>query len=162
MLSRIKVFQIIKKGKRRLDIEEVRFRLKYSMETSKIGKSAEIFIWSDRLSEIVLYPTATFFSVRHELCHAKLYEMGIPLTNTEKDINLFPDQNNLLRMIVIVEWYINELQRRVFNEYYAVDKSGTPRPPPFHGLPQLPQERFTAEEINQIVEIAEGQEEIVP
>jgi hypothetical protein len=80
--------------------------------------------------------------------------MGIPLTNTEKDLELFSDSVEYMQMVVIVEWYINELQKRVFNEYYAVDESGTPRPPPFHGLPELPKEKFTPEQIKLIFEVA--------
>jgi len=156
MLSRNEVLQTIKEGKRRLGIEDMTFEVKYAKKQSKIGKRAEIFIWSKDRAEIVLYPDATLFSVHHELCHAKLFRMGFPLTNTKRDLELFPDPENYLRMVVIVEWYINELQRQVFNEYYKVDKAGTPRPPPFPDVPELPEEKFTAEQIRYITEIAKG------
>ncbi len=77
MLSRAKVLQTIKDGKRELGIEDVTFEVRYATESDKMGKRAEIFIWSEDRVEIVLYPTATFFSVRHELCHAKLFKMGL-------------------------------------------------------------------------------------
>ncbi len=153
MSSRDEVLQTIKNGKRELGIEDMTFEVKYVERPSKIGKRAEIFIWSQDQAEIVLYPDATLFSVRHELCHAKLFRMGFPLTNTEKDLELFPDLKDYRRMVVIVEWYINELQKRVFDEYYAVDEAGTARPPPFPELPGLPEEKFTAEQIIHITEI---------
>ncbi len=156
MLSKRKVLQTIKEGRRRLGIRDMTFRLKYAEKISEIGKRAEIFIWSRDQAEILLYPDATLFSLRHELCHAKLFKMGIPLTNTERDLELFPDPENYLRMVVIVEWYINELQKRVFDEYYASDDSGTPRPPPFSGLPELPKEKFTETQIGSIIETAKN------
>ncbi len=155
-LPREKVLQTIKNGKRKLGIEDVMFEVKYAEKLAKMRKRAEIFIWSKDRAEIVLYPNATLFSVRHELCHAKMFRMGFPLTNTEKDLKLFPDPEDYMRMVVITEWYINELQRRVFNEYYAVDNAGTPRLPPFPGLPELPEERFTTEQIKRITAIAKG------
>lgn len=158
MLSRVKVLQMIRDGKKKLDIEDFKFSLKYSNASSKIGKKAEIFILSEDEAEVVLYPTAAFFSVRHELCHAKLFRMGIRLTNTEKDRVLFPDVEDYTRVVVTVEWYINELQRQVFREYYAVDGAGAPRPPPFEGLPPLPRYEFTDEEIKRIMIIATGKE----
>lgn len=109
-------------------------------------------------AEVVLYPTAAFFSVRHELCHAKLFRMGIKLTNTEKDSVLFPDVEDYTRIVVTLEWYINELRRQVFKEYYAVDGTGAPRPPPFEGLPLLPRYEFTDDEIKHIMIIATGTE----
>lgn len=156
MLPKDKVLQTIKESKRRLGIEDMTFEVKYAKERDKIGKHAEIFIWSKKRAEIVLYPKATFFSVRHELCHAKLFRMGFPLTNTKKDREMFPDPEDHLRMVVIVEWYINELQKRVFHEYYAIDEAGNPRPPPFSELPRLPKEKFTAEQISHIIEIAKS------
>lgn len=150
---------MIRNGKRRLDIKDMTFEVRYAKKAGKIGKRAEIFIWSKNQAEIVLYPDATLFSVRHELCHAKLFRMGIPLTNTERDLELFPDSHDYMRMVVIIEWYINELQKRVFREYYAIDKAGTPRPPPFQGLPELPKNKFTAEQIKRITQIAQGKEE---
>lgn len=159
MLLRSEVLQMISDGKRRLGIEDVAFEVRYAEKTGKIGKRAEIFIWSKNQAEIVLYPDATPFSVRHELCHAKLFRMGIPLTNTERDLELFPDSDNYMRMVVIVEWYINELQKRVFHEYYVIDKAGTPRLPPFQGLPELPKDKFAAEQIERITEIARGKDE---
>lgn len=159
MLLRAKVLQTIKEGKRRLGIRDMTFKLKYAEKVSEIGKRAEIFIWSKNHAEIVLYPNATLFSVRHELCHAKLFRMGIPLTNTERDLELFPNPENYLRMVVIVEWYINELQRHIFDEYYASNDSGTPRPRPFPGLPELPEEKFTEAQIDSITEIAKNRSE---
>ena len=154
MLFKAKVLQTIKEGKRKLSIEDFEFEVRYAKDYTGIGKRAEIFIWSNDQAEIVLYSSATFFSVRHELCHARLFRMGFPLTNTDKDIDLFPASDDYMRMVVIVEWYINELQKQVFHEYYAVDKAGTPRPPPFLGLPELPKDSFTPEEIKLIIKIA--------
>lgn len=154
MLSKARVLQTIKDGKRKLGIEDFMFEAKCSEKPSGVGKRAEIFILPDNRVEIVLYHDATLFSVRHELCHAKLFRMGVPLTNTEKDLELFPNPDDYLRMVAIVEWYINELQKRVFHEYYAVDNVGTPRPPPFAELPELPGERFTEEQIKRIAEVA--------
>ena len=156
MLSKEKVLQTINKGKSQLGIEDIVFEVEYAEKRSKIGKRAEIFIWSKNMAEIVLYSDATLFSVRHELCHVKLFRMGIPLTNTNGDLELFPDPDDYVRMVLIVEWYINELQKRVFNEYYAVDEAGTPRSPPFPGLPELPKETFTVEQVRRIAEIAKS------
>jgi len=160
MLSRDKVFQTIKYGKYKLGIDDMEFNVEYAEKQSKIGKRAEIFIRSKSRAKIVLYPDATLFSVRHELCHAKLFRMGIPLTNTEKDLELFPNSIDYMQMVVIVEWYINELQKRVFNEYYAVDEAGTPRPPPFHGLPELPKDKFATEQIKQIIEVVKEKDDV--
>lgn len=154
MLSREKVLQTINEGKRKLSIEDVDFKVEYAQKAGQMGKRAEIVMRSEDHAEIVLYPTATLFSVRHELCHMKLYRMGIPLTNTKDDLQLFPNKDDYMRMVVIVEWYINELQKRVFQEYYAIDEAGTPRPQPFLGLPELPEETFTSEQIRRIVAIA--------
>ncbi|UCH32257.1 MAG: hypothetical protein JSV05_02425 [Candidatus Bathyarchaeota archaeon] len=154
MLARTKVLQTIKDGKLKLDLRDMKIEVNYVKSISKIGKRAEIFIWSKDEVEILLYPTATLFSVRHELCHAKLFRMGIPLTNTETDLKMFPDAGDYLRMVVITEWYINELQKKFFNEYYIVDEIGTPRPPPFSDLPQLPDGKFTSTQIEHIVKIA--------
>ena len=159
MLLKGEVLQMINDGKRRLSIKDVIFEVRYAEKTSKIGKRAEIFVWSKDQAEIVLYPDATPFSVHHELCHAKLFRMGIPLTNTERDFELFPNSDDYMRMIVIVEWYVNELQKRVFHEYHTIDKAGTPRPPPFQGLPELPNNKFTTEQIKRITEIARGKDE---
>jgi len=159
MSSRGEVLQTIENGKRKLNIKDMMFEVKYAEKPSKIGKRAEIFIWSQDQAEIALYPDATLFSVHHELCHAKLFRMGFPLTNTEKDLELFPDLGGYRRMVVIVEWYINELQKRVFDEYYAVDEAGTARPPPFPELPGLPEKEFTAKQITHITEIAKREGE---
>jgi len=159
MLLRDEVLQMISSGKRRLGIEDVAFEVRYAEKTGKIGKRAEIFIWSNDRAEIVLYGGATLFSVRHELCHVKLFRIGLPLTNTERDLELFPDSDDYMRMVVIVEWYINELQKRVFHEYYAIDEAGTPRPPPFQGLPELPKDKFTAKQIERIIKITRGKDE---
>lgn len=156
MLSRGKVLQAIEDGKRRLHIKDMTFNVRYAEKTSRIGKRAEIFIWSAQQVEIVFYPDATLFSVHHELCHAKLFRMGFPLTNTETDLELFPDLDDYTRIIVVVEWYINELQKRVFGEYYAADEAGTPRPSPFPRLPKLPNKKFTPEQIKDITELAKG------
>jgi hypothetical protein len=156
MLSREKVLQTIKKAKQALGVEDVEFQIRFSRKPGKMRQRAEISIPSEDEAEIVLYPTATLFSVRHEVCHAKLFKMGIPLTNTEQDVALFRDPRNYMRMIIIVEWYINELQRRVFHEYYAVDEAGTPKPPPFADLPKLPEEDFPPQQIDRIIEIAKG------
>ena len=153
-LPRTLVLQTIEKGKQQLGIEDVIFDVRQVEEFSKIGKRAEIFIWSEVKAEIVLYPDASLFSVHHELCHVKLFRMGFPLTNTEKDQELFPDSMEYLSMVVIAEWYINELQKQVFREFYAVDRAGTPRPPPFSGLPKLPVEKFSSEEMMLIARIA--------
>lgn len=150
MLTKERVLQTIKNAKHILSIEDIKFEVRFAKVSSNIGKRAEIFIWSRKRAEIVLYPEATFFSVRHELCHAKLFRMGIQLTNTEADLKLFTIQEDYMRMVVIVEYYINELQRRFFGEYYAIDEAGTPRPPPFPELPKLPKEKFTAEQINSL------------
>lgn len=148
------MLQTIENAKSTLGIEDMAFEVRFAKVKSKIGKRAEIFIWSKKSAEIVLYPEATFFSVRHEVCHAKLFRMGIPLTNTEMDLELFPIKKNYIRMIVIVEYYINELQRRFFEEYYAVDEAGSPQLPPFSGLPELPQEKFNSEQVDSLIEIA--------
>jgi hypothetical protein len=153
MLQKARVLQTIKDGKRKLGIEDFVFEVKYGEKPSGVGKRAEIFILPENRVEIVLYHDATLFSVRHELCHAKLFRMGIPLTNTEKDLELFPNPDDYWRMVVIVEWYINELQKRVFSEYYAVDETGTPRLPPLDGLPELPEEKFTEEQIRYITKV---------
>ena len=153
-LQKDEVLQTIKNGKRKLGIEEIKFKVRYAKKLGTIGKRAEIFIWSKDQAEIVLYPDATLFTVRHELCHAKLFKMGIPLTNTERDLELFPDPDDYARMVIIIEWYINELQRRVFNEYYTIDEAKTPQPPPFPDLPVLPKEKFTDEQISYITEVA--------
>jgi hypothetical protein len=162
MLSRGKVLQTIKKGKEALGIEDLQFEIRFSGKPGRMMQRAEIFIQSGKQAKIVLYPTATIFSVRHELCHAKLFRMGIPLTNTKQDVELLPDQESYMRMVVIVEWYINELQKRVFHEYYAVDEAGAPKPPPFPDLPELPTKRFTAEQISEIVEIAQSEKQTMP
>lgn len=154
MLTKEKVLQTIENAKSTLGIEDMEFEVRFAKVKSKIGKRAEIFIWSKKSAEIVLYPEAAFFSVRHEVCHAKLFRMGIPLTNTEMDLELFPIKKNYMRMIVIVEYYINELQRRFFEEYYAVDEAGSPQLPPFSGLPELPQEKFNSEQVDSLIEIA--------
>ncbi len=154
MLSKARVLQTIRDGKRKLRIEDFSFRVRYAKKPLGAGQRAEIVILSRNRAIIMLYPDATLFSVRHELCHAKLFRMGVPLTNTEKDYELFPDPDDYLWMVAVVEWYINELQKRVFLEYYAVDEAGTPRPPPFAGLPELPKENFTREQIKRMTEIA--------
>lgn len=154
MLTKESVLQTIKNAKNTLGIEDMEFEVRFAKAKSKIGKRAEIFIWSKKHAEIVLYPEATFFSVRHELCHAKLFRMGIPVTNTEKDIELFPIQENYIRIVVIVEYYTNELQRRFFEEYYAIDEAGTPQLPPFSGLPELPRKKFAADQVDSLIEIA--------
>lgn len=154
ILTKEKVLQTIENAKSTLGIEDMEFEVRFAKVKSKIGKRAEIFIWSKKSAEIVLYPEAAFFSVRHELCHAKLFRMGIPLTNTEIDLELFPIKKNYIRMIAIVEYYINELQRRFFEEYYAVDEAGSPQLPPFSGLPELPQEEFNSEQVDSLIEIA--------
>lgn len=151
ILAKEKVLQTIENAKSTLGIEDMEFEVRFAKVKSKIGKRAEIFIWSKKSAEIVLYPEAAFFSVRHELCHAKLFRMGIPLTNTEMDLELFPIKKNYMRMIVIVEYYINELQRRFFEEYYAVDEAGSPQLPPFSGLPELPQEKFNSEQVDSLI-----------
>lgn len=156
MLTKEKVLQTIKKAKQTLDLDDVSFEVKFSETRSKIGKRAEIFIWTNKRAEIVFYPEATMFSVRHETCHMKLFRMGIPLTNTEKDLKLFPIKKNYLRMVLIVEYYINELQRRFFKEYYTVDDKGTPQPSPFSELPELPLEKFTVAQANLLMDIAKG------
>ena len=148
------MLQTIENAKSTLGIGDMEFEVRFAEVKSKIGKRAEIFIWSKKSAEIVLYPEATFFSVRHEVCHAKLFRMGIPLTNTEMDLELFPIKKNYIRMIVIVEYYINELQRRFFEEYYAVDEAGSPQLPPFSRLPELPQEKFNSEQVDSLIEIA--------
>ena len=148
------MLQTIENAKSTLGIEDMEFEVRFAKVKSKIGKRAEIFIWSKKSAEIVLYPEAAFFSVRHELCHAKLFRMGIPLTNTEMDLELFPIKKNYMRMIVIVEYYINELQRRFFEEYYAVDEAGSPQLPPFSGLPELPKEKFNSEQVDSLIIIA--------
>lgn len=154
MLSRKKVLQMIRFGKGILGIEDVNFMVKYVGETPKIGKRAEIFIWSGNQVEMMLYPQASYFSVNHELCHAKLYMMGIPLTNTVKDLELFPRKKDYVKMVMIVEWYVNELQNQFFQEYYTIDKAGTPRPPPFLNLPELPREKFSNKQIKHLSRIA--------
>lgn len=156
MLTKEKVLQIIKKAKNTLGLDNVSFEVKFAKTRSEIGKRAEIFIRSNNRAEIVFYPEATDFSVRHEVCHVKLFRMGIPLTNTEADFKLFPVKRDYLRMILIVEYYINELQRRFFDEYYAVDDEATPQPPSFSGLPQLPLHNFSSEQINLLIDIAKG------
>jgi hypothetical protein len=154
MLSKIRVLQTIEDGKRRLDIEGVTFEVEYAQKPEGAGKRAEIIIWSRNQAKIVLYPNATLFSVRHELCHMKLFRMGILLTNTKRDRQVFRRAEDYMRIVLIVEWYINELQKRVFQEYYAVDKAGTPRPPPFPGLPELPKERFSQEQVRLLTKLA--------
>jgi len=154
MLSKARVLQTIKEGKIELGMEDAAFEVDYAKKPDGPGRRAEIFIWSEKRAKIVLYPSATLFSVRHELCHMKLFRMGIPLTNTEKDSELFPAPEDYLRMVVIVEWYINELQKRVFKEYYAIDEAGTPRPPPFLGLPELPKRKFARKQIGLVTEVA--------
>ena len=157
MLARTKVLQTIKGGKRKLDIMDMKIKVKYIEKVPKIGKRAEIFIWSKDEVEITLYPSATLFSIHHELCHAKIFRMGFPLTNTKTDLEMFPDTDDYMRMVVIVEWYINELQKKVFKEYYAVNGMGTPRPPPFPNLPKLPDEKFTLAQIEFITRIAKNE-----
>jgi hypothetical protein len=154
MLSRKKVLQMIRFGKGILGIEDTTFMVKFVGDTPKIGKHAEIFIWSSDQVEMVLYPKASYFSVNHELCHAKLYMMGIPLTNTVKDLEFFPQKKNYMKMVMIVEWYVNELQKQFFQEYYTIDKVGTPRPPPFPNLPELPREKFSNKQINYLTKVA--------
>jgi predicted SprT family Zn-dependent metalloprotease len=154
MLSKSRVLQTIREGKSRLDIRDVIFDVEYAQKPKGAGKRAEIIIHSERRARIVLYPDATLFSVRHELCHMKLFKMGIPLTNTSRDLKLFPKEEDYLRMVLIVEWYINELQRRVFHEYYAVDEAGTPRPPPLNGLPKLPEGNFAQGQVKLLAETA--------
>jgi len=155
-LTEDKVLQTIKNDSRKLGIEDIVFDVRYAEKHDKMGKRAEIFVRSKNRAGIVLYPDATLFSVHHELCHAKLFRMGFPLTNTKKDFELFPNSDDYMRMVVIVEWYVNELQKRVFNEYYAIDEAGTPRPPPFPEMPELPNDEFTFEQIRYIIEIAKG------
>ncbi len=155
MLSKSMVLQTIEKSRRRLKLEDMSFRVKYANQPLGSQKRAEIFLWSDTHAEIVLYPHATLFSVRHELCHAKLFRMGVPLTNTEKDRQLFSASAEYLRAVVIVEWYVNELQRKFFGEYYAADRFGSPREPPYPELPELPNESFPTMLVQQIVKAAE-------
>ena len=145
-----------KKAKRALGLDDVSFEVKFAKTRSEIGKRAEIFIWTNNRAEIVFYPEATTFSVRHEVCHVKLFRMGIPLTNTETDLKLFPTKREYLHMVLIAEYYINELQRRFFNEYYTGDDESISQPPPFKGLPELPLHKFTVEQINLLVDIAKG------
>jgi hypothetical protein len=142
-LSNSQVLQTIEKGKRKLELGDMSFEVQYADQPQGLEKRAEIFIWSDNHAEILLYPNATLFSVRHELCHAKLFRMGAPLTNTAKDRKLFPASEEYLRAVVIVEWYVNELQRKFFGEYYTTDRFGSPRSPPYPKLPKLPNESFT-------------------
>lgn len=154
VLPRARVLQTIKEGKRRLGIRDVVFEVEYARKPEGAGKRAEIIISSNTRARILLYSDATLFSVRHELCHMKLFRMGMPLTNTDEDLKLFPKREDYLRMLLIVEWYINELQKRVFGEYYAIDDAGTPRLPPFEGLLRLPKEKFTPEQIMMLVRVA--------
>jgi hypothetical protein len=156
MLTKEKVLQIIKKAKNTLGLDYVSFELKFVKRRSEIGKRAEIFIKPNNRIEIMFYPDATDFSVRHELCHVKLFKMGIPLTNTKADRELFPVKRNYLHMILIVEYYINELQRRFFNEYYTAEDGASPQSPPFSGLPELPLHHFSSEQINLLINIAKG------
>jgi hypothetical protein len=156
LLSKSRVLQTIEQSKRKLELGDMGFAVTYAEHPPGSNQRAEILIRSDSQAEIVLYPDATLFSVRHELCHAKLFRMGAPLTNTEKDRKLFPDSAHYLRAIVIAEWYVNELQRKVFGEYYAADRSGAPRAPPYPGLPKLPTEGFTAAQIRRIFGTAKG------
>jgi hypothetical protein len=158
MLSKDRVLQTIKEGKVDLGIEDAVFEVEYAEKTNRPARRAEISILSKKRAKIILYPSATLFSVRHELCHMKLFRMGIPLTNTKKDWELFPAPEDYLRMVFIVEWYINELQKRVFKEYYAIDKRGTPRPPPFTGLPELPKTKFSRKQIEIVAEVAKKSE----
>jgi hypothetical protein len=160
MLSKARVLQTIKEGKIGLGIEDAVFEVECTEKPDGLVRRAEIFIWSKKRAKIVLYPSATLFSVHHELCHMKLFRMGIPLTNTEKDSELFPAPEDYLRMVVIVEWYINELQKRVFKEYYAIDNEGTPRPPPFIGLPELPKKKFSRKQIEIITEMVKKSESL--
>jgi hypothetical protein len=154
MLPNERVLQMIKKGKQTLGISDISFVVRSIGKSPAIAKKAEIHIWSRNHAEIVLYPQATFFSVNHELCHAKLYRMGIPVTNTDRDLQLFPDKEHYMRMIVIIEWYVNELQKRFFQEYYSIDKIGTPRPAPFPDLPPLPEGKFSVREVEYITATA--------
>jgi hypothetical protein len=161
MLPKSQVLQIIDNGKGRLDMEDVTFDIEYAQRSEEEGKRAEIVILSRKRAKILLYSDATFFSVRHELCHMKLFRMGIPLTNTMRDTRLFNRAEDYLRMVRIVEWYTNELQRRVFQEYYAVDEAGTPRPPPLTNLPELPKKRFTRKSVRFLIELAKKGETMV-
>ena len=156
MLTKEKVLQTIKKAKHALGIDDVSFEVKFTKKRSEIGKRAEIFIWANNRAEILFYPEATTFSVRHEVCHVKLFKMGIQLTNTETDLKLFSTKREYLRMVLIVEYYINELQKRFFNEYYISDNKSITQSPPFKGLPELPLHKFTIEQINLLVDIAKG------
>ena len=154
MLSRERVLQMIKKGKQTLGISDMSFVVRFVGKSPTMAKKAEICIWSRNQAEILLYPQATFFSVNHELCHAKLYRMGIPVTNTDSDLQLFPDKEDYMRMVVIIEWYVNELQKRFFQEYYSIDNKGTPRPTPFPDLPPLPENTFSVRDVEYIVAAA--------
>lgn len=146
--------QTIKEGKIRLDLEDVTFDVEHAQKPEGARKRAEIIIRSRKRAKIVLYSDATLFSVRHELCHMKLFRMGIPLTNTKRDRQVFRREDDYLRMVLVVEWYINELQKRVFREYYAVDEVGTPRPPPLTGLPELPKKGFSRKHVRLLTELA--------
>lgn len=154
MLPKEKVLQMIKKGKQTLGIKDMTFSVKYVGKSPATAKKAEIYIWSRNEAEIVLYPRARFFSVNHELCHAKLYRMGIPVTNTERDLQLFTNKQDYMRMVVIIEWYINEMQKEFFQEYYSIDKYGTPRPAPVPDLPTLPEDKFSVREVDYLIETA--------
>lgn len=145
---------MIKKGKQTLDINDMSFAVRFVGKSPTIAKKAEICIWSRTQAEITLYPQATFFSVNHELCHAKLYRMGIPITNTDRDLQLFPDKEDYMRMVVIIEWYVNELQKRFFQEYYTIDNRGTPRLAPFPNLPPLPESKFSLSDVEYILAVA--------
>lgn len=161
MLPKSQVLQVIGEGKGRLGMEDVAFDVEYAQRSEGEGRRAEIVILSRKRARILLYSDATFFSVRHELCHMKLFRMGIPLTNTTRDMQLFNRAEDYLRMVRIVEWYTNELQRRVFQEYYAVDEAGTPRPPPLTNLPDLPKKGFTRKNIRFLIELATKGEAIL-
>jgi hypothetical protein len=156
MIAKAKVFQLIKNAKSTLGLSDVTFEVKFAEKSSRIGKRAEIFIWSQHQAEIVFYPEAIESSVSHEVCHLKLYRMGLPITNTETDLELFPDKRDYLRMVLIVEHYITELQQQFFHEPNS-DKEEPPSPrSPFQRMPPLPKESFTHKQVSLLINLAKG------
>ena len=154
---------------RKLGIEDMTFQLEYGASFKEfMGARAEVRITPLKNFTVILFREAYLdpdvrmglFSVHHELCHVKLYRMGFPITNDPFiDKKRWPNHLVYNKLCVICEWYANELQRRVFDEYHG-DFNGkgevVPYPPPFEGLPPLPKESFTKQEIDNILSVAKA------
>ncbi len=140
---------------KKLGISDMRYRISYIPEGSVGDTKATFVIRKPRFFELILLGNKDLrlFSVRHELCHVKLWKMGFPLTNVIlndlKKLGL--DREEYDNLVVICEYYVNELQKRDLGEWrkrssWLLDMNSL-----LEGLPPLPQNRFSTGDVNAIL-----------